>query len=1420
MLGLRRSCCIALALFAAPPLPAALAEFHLGSCGRQPGGFDVNFNGQESPCPANKVLGYAPGGGSLSVFACGDGGVYVCRSSSLGSICSELAGNKFAGCTAPVIGGTAVYDVAIDSGAGLLYTMCGHGVARCFWHEGNSSATGCSVDPSLICPGAIRGRGVALSPTNSSTLLYACYSTTSAVDRNAGVYQCTVTHPGTSGPVASGCRRVADPCDVVRWSNASGARNMALGFDNRGSISVGCNYEPSDAVVCDYDSFLGPRRCVSASGSIGAIPCSSYTFGVFQMPTGETGVACAADGWYICARPPTGSPSVAPSSSPVYPTLPPSRSPTTAPTAAPTGPPTDQSGAPTYPSPTGAPSLSPSPVRYSCRSTGGSQLCTPGGAWGAFDRPDCSGMCAGAPAPPPLPPPAPAPPPPPPVPPTAVPSGGPASTAPTVPPSAAPSGPPTIAPSRAPSSAPAAPSSSPSLPPTAPPTGAPSSGVCSAVTCRGVTDCRGGSSCVPLLSGTAFCTVGAAAPDGASCDDGRPETTGDVCSSGACFGLPLGCELTPECRTGFDPQCGALVCSDGACRRVHLDDGRECDDHDNATVRDACRKGVCGGVDLCLGVLCGGAEQCRERGRCRSTDGRCVQRLRPDGTACRNYNIAVASDECVTGQCVSFFTSRVAEMLFSDESGPVEPVTAFSPGTPLSPPRSACDAVDKDSFTEWVDRRVKPVQPADLDALRSHDEVALDSNWGDLILVFPRPVALAAVGVLDSATNPAQAPTQLEVSGCILSATAAAEVHRTAGGAACGSLVSQTALDHLGDSLRDVSWMELPAVRAPVQPEGMSREFTVGPAEPHLCYRLRPVALRSGCGSDCADGGSVVPTAATVGAGALVLLAAGGLLLGALVGRRLKANDSEPPPLTGKDVAEVLQKCSDAWEPLAARWRRSSRSLSEEMIARAVVPAPGGPALALDCLRKLLKQPWRSELSLQLAQLPSPVLAALRLYSQEPQDVDREMLWPDAPPPGLDSSGHGLQKKADKEAWQQYTAAHAATDGARNKSHYRMPNRASFELCRTHRWSSLNKYEDWVKYVAALTWAASASRPDQAAPVATLSPNATVTGTLGEMRRFFSGWASELSATLCSSAPAGKGDLFLIRMLGSLPVSVRQGYSSLKPGMYFALPCLSSTSTAPEADADFMGTQPGSAVLLRLRFAPGRELGVDMRTISMYPQEAEVLLPMFTVFRVTAVRRPRRLAGAVALGQVSGCSATFSRALLHVRCLVRPLLVVEAECVGGLQQLDPEAAKWLDEVAADARRSEKHLEPGEPPASLGDGVAQASCLSRGVGALVSPVSAPLSPPRQTATPQPPRGTVGTATHHRGQPLSPSPQGLVGPPARPLLLSPRTPCPLLAPQLQGGAIAQQQSLQPRPPAPRHTQAKLPVVAAAASGSTSL
>ena len=139
-------------------------------------------------------------------------------------------------------------------------------------------------------------------------------------------------------------------------------------------------------------------------------------------------------------------------------------------------------------------------------------------------------------------------------------------------------------------------------------------------------------------------------PEGATCDDADPSTSGEVCVSGQCADLcaDVTCTALDQCHSAgtCDPATG--LCSDPA-----LPDGSACDDGDAGTSNDVCTSGTCGGLDLCAGVVCqDGDPQCQDPGVCSGPDGACSSPSdKPDGTACDDGDPSTAADQCSAGSC-------------------------------------------------------------------------------------------------------------------------------------------------------------------------------------------------------------------------------------------------------------------------------------------------------------------------------------------------------------------------------------------------------------------------------------------------------------------------------------------------------------------------------------------------------------------------------------------------------------------------------------------------------------------------------------------------------------------------------------------------------------------------------------------------
>ena len=140
--------------------------------------------------------------------------------------------------------------------------------------------------------------------------------------------------------------------------------------------------------------------------------------------------------------------------------------------------------------------------------------------------------------------------------------------------------------------------------------------VCTAGICEGVNLCEGvtcqddGNECTieecNPIDGSCGSTL---QPDGTVCDDGDPITTGDVCTAGVCEGVNL-CDGV-NCDDGNACTVDACDPIDGSCSNAPEPDGTVCDDGDPNTTGDVCNAGICegepaGGPDCpCVGGLAG-----------------------------------------------------------------------------------------------------------------------------------------------------------------------------------------------------------------------------------------------------------------------------------------------------------------------------------------------------------------------------------------------------------------------------------------------------------------------------------------------------------------------------------------------------------------------------------------------------------------------------------------------------------------------------------------------------------------------------------------------------------------------------------------------------------------------------------------------
>ena len=201
----------------------------------------------------------------------------------------------------------------------------------------------------------------------------------------------------------------------------------------------------------------------------------------------------------------------------------------------------------------------------------------------------------------------------------------------------------------------------------------------------------------------------APAPVGTSCDDGNGCTIGDLCSVGACIGVPLGCDdgvdcTKDACATGLGclHQPDAKLCDDAnVCTKESCDpqagclsgvvSGTPCDDGDPCSEGELCSGGPEGGI-------CGGGQPkaCDDLNPC-TIDAcdpvlGCLQKGVATGAPCDDGAACTSDDACGAGGCQGKGAS-------CDDGDPctVDACDASAPGAPCvstPQPGAACDDGD------------------------------------------------------------------------------------------------------------------------------------------------------------------------------------------------------------------------------------------------------------------------------------------------------------------------------------------------------------------------------------------------------------------------------------------------------------------------------------------------------------------------------------------------------------------------------------------------------------------------------------------------------------------------------------------------------------------------------------------------------
>ncbi len=133
-----------------------------------------------------------------------------------------------------------------------------------------------------------------------------------------------------------------------------------------------------------------------------------------------------------------------------------------------------------------------------------------------------------------------------------------------------------------------------------------------------------------------------------------PASAGTACGlaltcdgEGAC----VGCAIAASCP-GDGTACHQAICSaSGVCGVSTAADGTACDDGDPDTAGDVCTQGVCAGVDHCP-ASCPAIDACHLPGECTDhATGTCSSPAAPDGTSCDDGQACTTQDRCQAGTC-------------------------------------------------------------------------------------------------------------------------------------------------------------------------------------------------------------------------------------------------------------------------------------------------------------------------------------------------------------------------------------------------------------------------------------------------------------------------------------------------------------------------------------------------------------------------------------------------------------------------------------------------------------------------------------------------------------------------------------------------------------------------------------------------
>ncbi|MFT7579723.1 MAG: MYXO-CTERM domain-containing protein, partial [Myxococcota bacterium] len=187
------------------------------------------------------------------------------------------------------------------------------------------------------------------------------------------------------------------------------------------------------------------------------------------------------------------------------------------------------------------------------------------------------------------------------------------------------------------------------------PTDACQSGVCmgqNPLACAALDDCHDAGVCAPETGQCSNPTK----VNGTACDDGDLCTWGTLCRTGTCTGaIARNCVASDACHV-----VGACDSGTGACTNPLAADATACDDGDAQTDDDVCTAGACAGVPIpkCEGVVCAASDACHAIGTCDPATGVCSDPPAADGTTCDDGDAQTLDDACTAGACVGVAVSR------------------------------------------------------------------------------------------------------------------------------------------------------------------------------------------------------------------------------------------------------------------------------------------------------------------------------------------------------------------------------------------------------------------------------------------------------------------------------------------------------------------------------------------------------------------------------------------------------------------------------------------------------------------------------------------------------------------------------------------------------------------------------------------